>query len=70
MAFNSLNYIQNLILVLHLDAYSTYNKFQCRKYEKEKPTHEINVGKIDKWTGFSTFGVVNTTQRKIWNFWN
>jgi hypothetical protein len=69
MAFNSLNYIQNLILFLHLDAYSTYNRFQCRKYEKKK-TNEINVGKVYKWIGFSTYGVVNTIERQIWNFWN
>ncbi len=28
---------------------------------KKKSTHEINVGKIDKCIGFSTYGVVNTT---------
>lgn len=32
--------------------------------KKKKPIHEINVGKIDKWIGFSTYGVVNTTRKE------
>ncbi len=35
---------------------------------KKKPTHEIKVGKVDKWTCFSTYGVVIQHKGKFGTF--